>query len=137
MVEIGDELPSTLRDLVLRRLRYLPAATFDLLQLASLLGEAVSIRDLTAVARRPTPELVANLSEAFHARLLDERADAVVFRHQLVQQAIYEDLPIPVRRAMHRDAASALVHSGADVSKVASHVRLGAEQGDLEAVLWL
>ncbi|HEY6684109.1 MAG TPA: AAA family ATPase [Propionibacteriaceae bacterium] len=134
---IGDELPSTLRDLVLRRLRYLPAATLDLLQLASLLGEAVSIRDLVAVARRPTVELVANLSEAFRARLLDERADAVVFRHQLVQQAIYEDLPIPVRRALHRDAASALARSGADVSKVASHVLLGSERGDLEAVRWL
>jgi tetratricopeptide (TPR) repeat protein len=137
MEAIGDELPSTLRDLVLRRLRYLPAATLDLLQLASLLGEAVSIRDLVAVARRPTVELVAILSEAFRARLLDERADAVVFRHQLVQQAIYEDLPMPLRRALHRDAASALARSGADISKVASHVLLGAEQGDLEAVRWL
>jgi DNA-binding CsgD family transcriptional regulator len=134
---VGDALPSTLRDLILRRLRYLPAATLDQLQLASLLGEAVSIRDLAAVARRPTVELVADLSEAFRARLLDERADAVVFRHQLVQQAIYENLPIPVRKALHRDAASALAHSGADVSKVASHVLLGAEQGDLEAVRWL
>jgi DNA-binding CsgD family transcriptional regulator len=134
---VGDELPSTLRDLVLRRLRYLPTATLEQLQFASLLGEAVSIRDLAAVARRPIVELAADLSEAFRARLLDERADAVVFRHQLVQQAIYEDLPIPVRRALHRDAAAALAHSGADVSKVASHVLLGAEQGDLEAVRWL
>jgi DNA-binding CsgD family transcriptional regulator len=134
---VGDELPSTLRDLVLRRLRYLPTATLDQLQLASLLGEAVSIRDLAAVARRPSVELIADLSEAFRARLLDERADAVVFRHQLVQQAIYEDLPIPLRMALHRDAASALASSGADVSKVASHVLLGAEQGDLEAVRWL
>ena len=134
---VGDELPSTLRDLVLRRLRYLPTATLDQLQLASLLGEAVSIRDLAAVARRPSVELVADLSEAFRARLLDEHADAVVFRHQLVQQAIYEDLPIPLRKALHRDAASALASSGADVSKVASHMLLGAEQGDLEAVRWL
>ena len=134
---VGDELPSTLRDLVLRRMRYLPTATLDQLRLASLLGEAVSIRDLAAVARRPSVELVADLSEAFRARLLDERADAVVFRHQLVQQAIYEDLPIPMRRALHRDAASALAHSGAEMSKVASHVLLGAEQGDLEAVRWL
>ena len=134
---VGDELPSTLRDLVLRRLRYLPTATLDQLQLASLLGEAVSIRDLAAVARRPSVELVADLSEAFRARLLDEHADAVVFRHQLVQQAIYEDLPIPLRKALHRDAASALASSGADVSKVASHMLLGAEQGDLKAVRWL
>jgi predicted ATPase len=133
----GDELPTTLRDLILRRLRYLPAATLDLLQLASLLGEAVSIRDLAVVSRRPTPELTADLSEAFRARLLDERADTVVFRHQLVQQAIYEDVPMPARRALHRDAASALAHSGADMSKVASHVLFGADRGDLEAVQWL
>ena len=54
-----------------------------------------------------------------------------------MQQAIYEDLPIPLRKALHRDAASALASSGADVSKVASHMLLGAEQGDLEAVRWL
>src|SRR6185503_6555591 len=38
---------------------------------------------------------------------------------------------------LHRDAASALGSAGADVSKVASHVLLGAEQGDLDAVHWL
>jgi len=84
----GDELPGTLRELVLRRLRYLPTATLDHLQLASLLGEAVSIGDLAAVARRPSVELVANLFEACRARRPDDRADAVAIRHQLVQRAI-------------------------------------------------
>jgi predicted ATPase len=122
---VADELPSTLRDLVLRRLRYLPVGTLNVLQLASLLGEAVSIRDLAVVAHRPPSELMTDLSEAFRARLLDERADAVAFRHQLVQQAIYEDVPMPTRRAMHRDAAGALARSGADPATVASHVLLG------------
>jgi DNA-binding CsgD family transcriptional regulator len=134
---VADKLPSTLRDLVLRRLRYLPVGTLNMLQLASLLGEAVSIRDLAVVARRPASELIADLSEAFRGGLLDGRADAVVFRHQLVQQVIYEDIPMPARRALHRDAAGELARSGADVSKVASHVLLGADRGDLEAVRWL
>jgi DNA-binding CsgD family transcriptional regulator/tetratricopeptide (TPR) repeat protein len=134
---VADELPSTLRDLVLRRLRYLPVGTLNVLQLASLLGEAVSVRDLAVVARRSEPELIADLSEAFRGRLLDERADAVVFRHQVVQQAIYEDVPMPARRAMHRHAAGALARSGADPATVASHVLLGADRGDLQAVRWL
>jgi DNA-binding CsgD family transcriptional regulator/tetratricopeptide (TPR) repeat protein len=134
---VADELPSTLRDLVLRRLRYLPVGTLNVLQLAALLGEAVSIRDLAVVACRPASDLIADLSEAFRGRLLDERAEVVVFRHQLVQQAIYEDVPMPARRALHREAAGALAHSGAEMSKVASHLLLGADRGDLEAVRWL
>lgn len=133
----ADELPSTLRDLVLRRLRYLPAPTLDLLQLASVLGEAVSIRALAVVARRRTTDVAADLTEAFRGKLLDERDDAVAFRHQLIQQAIYEDLPAAVRKAMHRDAAGALARSGTDLSMVAGHMLLGAEPGDLEAVRWL
>ena len=133
----ADELPGSLRDLVLRRLRYLPTGTLDLLQVASVLGDAVSVQDLASVSRRSATEVVAELGEAFRARLLDEHEDALVFRHQLVQQAIYEDLPRPVRRALHRDAAGALVRSGADLSQVAGHVVRGADRGDLEAVRWL
>ena len=133
----ADELPSTLRDLVLRRLRYLPDRTLDLLQIASVLGEAVSVRDLAAVARRDAVDVVADLSEGFRAKLLDDRGDVIGFRHQLVQQAIYEELPAPTRKALHRDAAGALVRAGAQASDVAAHLQLGAERGDLEAVRWL
>lgn len=94
----ADELPRTLRDLVLRRLRYLPPGVLDVLRLAAVLGESVSIRDLATVASRASGAVVADLAEAFRARLLDEEGEVVAFRHQLVQQAIYEDLPVPVRR---------------------------------------
>ncbi len=130
----ADELPGSLRDLVLRRLGYLPTRTLELLQLASVLGDAVSVHELAVVRHRPATEVAAELEEAFRSRLLDERRDAVVFRHQLVQQAIYEDLPLPVRRVLHRDAAGALAEVGADLSKVASHLMRGADRGDLEAV---
>src|SRR5207248_4022787 len=108
-----------------------------LLQLTSVLGDSVSIRDLALASRRPSRDVVGDLAEAFRSRLLDEHDEAVVFRHQLVQQAIYEDLPMPVRRALHRDAAAALAHGGAELAKVASHLLRGAEPGDLEAVRWL
>jgi hypothetical protein len=133
----ADELPSSLREIVLRRIRYLPPDSLDLLQLASVLGDAASVEDLAAVSRRPAKDVMADLAEAYRARLLDERDDAVVFRHQLVQQAIYESLPTPVRRAHHRDAAGILAPTGENLSRIATHLLRGAEPGDIEAIGWL
>jgi DNA-binding CsgD family transcriptional regulator len=133
----SPELPNSLRELVLRRLRYLPQPTLDFLQLAAVLGDAISISDLTAVARRPAADVLRVLGEAFRAQLLGEDGEAIVFRHQLVHDAIYQAIPRPLRSALHRDAAGALARAGAELSQVAGHLVLGASRGDLEAVRWL
>ena len=132
-----SELPASLSDLVVRRLRHLPRATLELLQVTAVLGDAVSLRDVAAVARRPPAEVVGQLSDAFDAQLLDEADDRVVFRHQLVHDAIYQHVPPPARRLLHREAAVALMAAGADRLDVADHLMLGAERGDEQAVAWL
>ena len=86
----ASELPASLSDLVVRRLQHLPRATLELLQVTAVLGDAVSLRDVAAVARRTPAEVVRQLSVAFDAQLLDEADDRVVFRHQLVHDAIYQ-----------------------------------------------
>jgi predicted ATPase len=132
-----SELPPSLSDLVVRRLRHLPRATLELLRVTAVLGDAVSLRDVAAVARRPPAEVVGQLNNAFDAQLLDEADDRVVFRHQLVHDAIYQHLPPPARRLLHREAAVALMAAGADQLDVADHLLLGAERGDEQAVGWL
>ena len=132
-----SELPASLSDLVVRRLRHLPTATLELLQVTAVLGDAVSLRDVAAVARRPPAEVVGQLGDAFDAQLLDEADDRVVFRHQLVHDAIYQHMPPPARRLLHREAAVALMAAGADRLDVADHLMLGAERGDEQAVAWL
>ena len=129
-----SELPASLNALVVRRLRYLPTETLDLLRVAAVLGDAVSLRDIAAVARRSPTEVVGQLSEAFDAKLLDATDDRVVFRHQLVHEAIYQHIPAPARRLLHRDAAIALTAVGADRLYVADHLMLGAERGDEQAI---
>jgi DNA-binding CsgD family transcriptional regulator len=131
------ELPASLSDLVVRRLRHLPTPTLELLQIAAVLGDAVSLRDVGAVARRPPAEVVGQLRDAFEARLLDEAGGRVVFRHQLVHDAVYQHVPPPARRLLHREAAVALLAAGADHLAVADHLLLGAERGDEQAVAWL
>jgi DNA-binding CsgD family transcriptional regulator/tetratricopeptide (TPR) repeat protein len=131
------ELPDSLRELVVRRLRYLPDPTLKMLQFTAVLGDTASVRDLATITRRPGSEVVADLAEAFRSGVVGEAGDAIVFRHQLVHDAIYQEMPRPVRQALHRDAASALAESGADVVQVAGHLTLGAARGDTEAVTWL
>ena len=131
------ELPASLSDLVVRRLRHLPAATLELLQVTAVLGDAVSLRDVAAVIGRPPADVVGQLQAAFDAQLLDEADDRVVFRHQLVHDAIYRHVPPPARRLLHREAAVALMAAGADPLDVADHLMLGAEPGDEQAVAWL
>src|SRR5215471_7465945 len=87
------ELPASLGELVVRRLRHLPTATLELLQVTAVLGDAVSLRDVAAVAGRPPAEVVGQLAGAFEAQLLDGAGGRVVFRHQLVHDAIYRHLP--------------------------------------------
>ena len=60
-----------------------------------------------------------------------------MFRHQLVHDAIYQHVPPPARRLLHREAAVALTAAGADRLDVADHLMLGAERGDEQAVAWL
>lgn len=128
------ELPASVNDLVTRRLRQFPASTLELLQVTAVLGDAVSLRDVASVARRSPTDVVAQLRKAFDAQLLDEDGDRVVFRHQLVHDAIYQTLPAPIRRVWHREAAQALTAAGADPLEVADHLMLGAERGDAQAV---
>ena len=126
-----------LSELVVRRLRHLPAATLELLRVTAVLGDAVSLRDVAAVARRPAAQVVGQLSQAFDAQLLDEADGRVVFRHQLVHDAIYQHMPPSARRLLHRETAVTLMDAGADRLDVADHLVRGAERGDEQAVAWL
>jgi DNA-binding CsgD family transcriptional regulator len=131
------ELPAALGELVARRVRHLPDRTLELLRVAAVLGDAVWLRDVAAVARLPGTEVANGLAAAYDAQLLDEAEDRVVFRHQLVHDAIHQQIPTPARRALHREAAVALMAAGAEPLDVADHLVLGAERGDDEAVAWL
>jgi DNA-binding CsgD family transcriptional regulator len=128
------QLPESLRQLVVRRLGYLPEEALALLRVASVLGDAFSLADLAAITGRRVVDLVDDLDEAFRARLVGDHGNVVVFRHALVHEAIYRNIPEPARVALHREAGRALAAAGAPLTRVAGHVFLGAVPGDMEAV---
>ena len=77
------------------------------------------------------------LAEAIRARVLEDDGDRLRFRHDLIRDAIYEDLPASVRRGLHREAGQRLARAGAPALQVAEHLARGAGPGDAEAIGWL
>jgi predicted ATPase/DNA-binding CsgD family transcriptional regulator len=130
-------LPPTLRLTILRRLSFLPGDTLQVLQAASILGSAFSLTDLTLISGRPAIELTAALTEAIRSRVVEDDGMQLRFRHDLIRDSIYEDLPATMRRGLHREAAQRLAQSGAPPLRVAEHFARGAAEGDGEAIAWL
>jgi DNA-binding CsgD family transcriptional regulator len=130
-------LPPTLRLTILRRLSFLPEQTLEGLRAASILGSGFSLVELSTTTARSVLELSSVLAEALRARILEDDGDRLRFRHDLIHEAIYLDLPAGVRLALHREAGRRLAASGAAALRVAEHLARGAEVGDNEAVAWL
>ena len=130
-------LPPTLRLTILRRVSFLPEPTLQALRSASILGSGFSLTDLATVTGRPAVDLSVVLGEAIRARVLEDDGARLRFRHELIRDAIYEDLTGSVRRALHREAGQRLAQAGAPSLQVAEHLARGAMTGDTDAVRWL
>jgi DNA-binding CsgD family transcriptional regulator len=130
-------LPTSLGETVVRRLRFLDDEALDVLSAASVLGTAFSLDDLAVMLDTPATRLLSALREPLRARLVAESGERLAFRHDLVRDALYADLPLTGRRALHLQAARLLAGAGRRPVDVARHFVLGAAQGDAEAIDWL
>jgi DNA-binding CsgD family transcriptional regulator/tetratricopeptide (TPR) repeat protein len=130
-------IPPSLRLTILRRLGFLDAGTLELLRIASALGSTFSLRDVAIVMDRPAAALVGAVSDALRAGVVVERGERLGFRHHLIREAIYADLPKDVRAGLHFDAGRRLAAAGAPAVRVAEQLSLGAEDEDAEAAAWL
>jgi DNA-binding CsgD family transcriptional regulator len=130
-------LPPSLRLTLLRRVSFLPESTLEMLRAASMLGTTFTLTDLATVVASSALELSAVLSEAVRTHVIEDDGTQLHFRHELIREAIYEDLPGSVRRALHREAGDRLARAGASALHVAEHFARGADRGDAEAIEWL
>ncbi len=134
-VDIADgvDLDPTAVDLL--RVRSLGSGLVELLQPAAVLGTPFSLQEVAAVAGRPAAWFAEAVTEALSTGLLLEDGRQLRFAHDLTRGAIYEDIPDPLRAALHEDAARVLAKAGAAPASIATHAALGAAPGD--AVGWL
>ena len=128
-------LPPTLGLTILRRLSFLPEETLQALRSAAILGSAFSLTELSATMGRPALALSETLAEAIRAQVLEDDGARLRFRHDLIRDAAYTDIPGSVRLALHREAGRRLAAAGAPALQVAEQLARGP--GDAETVGWL
>jgi len=129
--------PPSLRLTILRRLSYLSDDVMEALRSAAILGARFTIQDLSVSTGVPAVRLASTVTEAVCARVLEEDGDRLRFCHDLIREALYEDIPRSLRLALHREMGQRLAAAGAPTRLVAEQLGRGATSGDIEAVTWL
>jgi DNA-binding CsgD family transcriptional regulator len=111
--------PSSLSAAIADRLGFVSGPVRELVRAAALLGVDFSMRDLAVVLGRGVADLIPAVNEAGTAGVLAESGHDLQFRHPLIRAALYDEIPVPVRAAWHRDAARALAEAGTSPDRVA------------------
>lgn len=112
----SGEVPQRLSQLLLGRISGLPVEVGRLLRVAAVAGQAIPHGVLHAVSTLEPDDLTAALHQAIEADVLREDATigGYTFRHALLQEALYANLLLHERQALHRRYADELSrHSSA------------------------
>ena len=127
-------VPSGLLDGVRRRIAATSAPCRELVRTAAVLGPSFLLTDVAGLLSAASPtQLTDPLVEAINAGLLADDGSTVRFRHELLREAVYEDLPPSNRRAVHRAFTDRLLAEGRGYAAAAPHVLATATQGDSAA----
>ena len=125
--ELSSELPESLRDLLLESVRRLPEDTQEVLRLASAGGEATGHALLAEVSGLDDAALTRAVRPAVTANVLHPRGDGYAFRHELIREAVHEDLLPGEHGRLHSrfaeaiDADPTLVPPGRAAIEMAHH----------------
>ncbi|TDV52041.1 BTAD domain-containing putative transcriptional regulator [Actinophytocola oryzae] len=128
--------PQSLVDTVRRHLLTLSPEAGEVLRAAALLGVDFTVTDVAAVAGKRPSDLLATLEEATAANVLVDAGPHLAFRHPLLRQACYDEIPTGARDRLHRSAAEALTRAGAPVTRVADQLAATPET-DAWVLAWL
>ncbi len=137
VAEVVGGVPSSLAGAIGNRIVFLAAATRETLRTAALLGTRFTASDLASVTGRSVVALVEPLLEAFTAGVLADAGVTLSFRHALIRDALYAEIPATERPARHREAAHRLAASGVAADGVARHLLHAGDEVDDWSRDWL
>lgn len=128
--------PPSLRRAVLNEISGCSEAGQSLIETAAVLGNPFSIKLGLTVSEQSEETALAALDELLLADLVEpaNQPGMFRFRHPLIAQVIYDDLPAGQRLKVHWAAVAALRKAGASVIEIARHLEASATAGDSEAI---
>jgi DNA-binding SARP family transcriptional activator len=104
-------VPATLKDVISRRMRHLPAECRRVLSLAAVLGREFDLEVLARAGGLERSTLVELLDDPVREQLVTDVLESRVrmrFGHALFREGLYDDLPSSRRRQLHLQVAVAL-----------------------------
>jgi DNA-binding CsgD family transcriptional regulator len=131
-----SSLPRSLSAAITDRLGFVTGPVRDMLRAAALLGVEFAVPDLATVLGKSITDLFTTVDEARTVGVLTEAGSDLAFRHPLIRAALYDEMPVAMRVAWHRDAGRELARSGAPADRVARqllHAVGGPSVGALDA----
>jgi DNA-binding CsgD family transcriptional regulator len=134
---VESRLPHRVTESMRRRLERMSDPARQAVTVAAALGRRFSLSDLAAMLDVPPSGLLVPVEELIHANLLVERDDELCFRHDLIFEAVRTSVPLSLRRALDRQAATVLLAAGALPVEVATQLAASAEPGDEVAITTL
>jgi DNA-binding CsgD family transcriptional regulator len=129
----SDDVPTSVREAVRRRIAALPGLERDEIRIAAVLGTTFKTADLALVRHVPSASLVGAITGLVEHGIIEAIPEGLRFRHELIREAIYQDVPPELRAALHREFADTLAAAGRPASVVAGHVIRGAHPNDAES----
>jgi DNA-binding CsgD family transcriptional regulator/tetratricopeptide (TPR) repeat protein len=117
-----NALPRSLTAAIANRLGFVPGPVREMLKAAALLGVRFAVPDLATVLDRSVLDLAPAVEEAQTVGVLTESGTDLAFRHPLIHTALYDEMSLAMRRALHRDAGHKLAEANAPVDRVARQV---------------
>ena len=126
-LQLGQDVAHSVSELIGRRVARQTGEVQGIIQAGAVLGPEFSFSVAAAAAKLSLDEALAAVDTAIDAELLHETASPSRFRfsHQLVPQAIVDDLPRSRKASLHAACAVALRDDGAEDVEIAFHT-LGA-----------
>lgn len=133
--DASGDLPRTVRAAVMDRFVGLDRDDLDVLAKLAVAGEPLDLASVLALTGLPEGAAFAALDAALAAGALVVADTKYRFRHELVRQALTDELAPHHRLALHRDAAGRLIAAGAPPQLIAHHWLKG--ERPQEALPWL
>jgi len=105
---VDEQVPATIRDAVLARLRRVGEAAASTLRTAAVLGPVIDLDLLAGVLAASPLDVLAHLDEGVRRSFLMEVSGQLMFRHDLVRAALEADATAARKAWVHREAAKLL-----------------------------
>ena len=119
-------VPESVSAAVAERLAHLADDMTEVLRWAAVLGTEFSATDLAVVTRRSEGDLIDVIGSAQAAGVVADGDHGLAFRHGLIRQVLYEQMPTTLRASLHGQAAVALAAAGAAPERIAAQLLAAA-----------